>query len=114
MRFKVRHLHIKTPNVQKTVKFWTENLGATMKSDRGTECALDLHGITLVVSPLEETQVRIQRFGLEHMAIATDDLSNLVKNMEANGARILEKTDKGVFFVETPEGVQLQLYSKLD
>jgi catechol 2,3-dioxygenase-like lactoylglutathione lyase family enzyme len=114
VRLKVKHLHIKTPNVQKSVKFWVDNLGATIKADRGTEYALDLHGVTLVVSPLEETQARIQRFGLEHIAIGTDELTNLVTKLESNGARILEKTDKGVYFMETPEGVQLQLYSKLD
>lgn len=116
MAFKVRHLHLKTPDPQKTAKWWVENLGAKIlrENPQGTGFMLDLDGITLDVTSFNKRQTRPQRYGLEHIAVGTNDFNNAVDKLKANGARFLEEgknTTNGrvSFFFETPEGVQLQV-----
>jgi catechol 2,3-dioxygenase-like lactoylglutathione lyase family enzyme len=49
---------------------------------------------------------------MEHIAIDTDELDALIKKLEAQGIRILEKTvvsgGRRVCFFEGPDGVQLE------
>ena len=119
MPFKFHHLHLKTSDPQKTVKWWVENLGAKIVAEglQGTHSKLDLDGITLNVSSFVETQTRLQRYGLEHIGIGTDDFNNVVNKLKSSGGRILEEgknvtTGQRSFFFETPEGVQLQVIEK--
>ena len=74
---------------------------------------LDLHGLTVNVTKHIESQTRDQVYGIEHIAIDTDDLDNVVANLEKNGTRILEETVVGngrrVCFFEGLQGVQLEV-----
>ena len=67
---------------------------------------LDFHGLPLNVTRKIEGQTHDQVFGIEHIAIDTDDMLGTVENLKANGARILEETAVGagrkVFFFEGP------------
>ena len=114
MTFKFNHLHVKTLDTQKTADWWVENLGAKIVGKaHGTGFKLDLDGIVFNVTTLVEDQVRQQHYGLEHIAIRTDDSSDVDK-LIANGARVLEESEvvedkMRVFFMETPEGVQLEV-----
>ncbi|MBI2851034.1 MAG: VOC family protein [Chloroflexi bacterium] len=119
MAFKVKHLHLKSPDPQKTAQWWVGNLGATIVSESASPTGtlqLDLGGITLNVSPFVEGQTRPQRYGLEHVAIGVpvDDLNDVLNKLKGNGARVLEesknrRTGRTVFFIETPEGVQIEI-----
>ncbi|MFC2025506.1 VOC family protein [Chloroflexota bacterium] len=116
MPIKFSHLHIKTRDPQKTADWWVENLGAKIAGRvHGTGFVLDMDGIPFNVTTMVEEQTRLQHFGLEHLAIRTDDIDNLVNKLKANGARLLEarKNDKTGrrknFFMETPEGVQIEI-----
>ena len=59
-----------------------------------------------------ENQTREQRYGMEHIAIDTDELDALVKKLEGQGINILEQTvvsgGRRVCFFEGPDGVQLE------
>ena len=86
---------------------------ANRAGQQRTGFQLDLDGITFNVTTLVEHQVRQQHYGLEHIAIRTDDPSNVDK-LIAKGARVLEESPipemkLKVFFMETPEGVQLEV-----
>lgn len=74
---------------------------------------LDLHGLTVNVTKHIESQTRDQVYGIEHIAIDTDDLDNVVANLKKNGTRILEETVVGngrrVCFFEGLQGVQLEV-----
>ena len=117
MAFKIKHLHLKTPDPDKTAKWWVENLGAKIVAEGlhdGTGFKLDLDGTTLNVSLFIEKQTRPQHFGLEHICIGTDDFNSTVNKLKSSGALVLEEsknvaTGKGSVFFETPEGVQLQV-----
>jgi catechol 2,3-dioxygenase-like lactoylglutathione lyase family enzyme len=114
MAFKLNHVHLKTKDPQQTAKFYVENLGATMVSEIGTRgYRLDLHGLTLNVTTFVEEQTRQQVYGMEHLALNTDDLDGVVAKLKANGARVLEQMVSGngrrICFLEGPDGVQLEI-----
>ncbi len=108
---KFGHLHVKTPDPEKTAKWWADNLGAKILSNDlpGKGFKLELDGIKLNITPLQKEQTRAQSYGLEHIALNTDNLSTMIDKLKTNGARFLEETKGGQVFLETPEGVQLEL-----
>ena len=119
MTLKVAHFHLKSHDPAKTAKWWAENLGAKIPPEHqhGHSCRMDLHGVPFNVTPFFERQTRLQRYGLEHVCLSTDDLDNVVNKLQANGARLLEKScipsgelkGRPAFFFETPEGVWLEI-----
>ncbi len=119
MVFKIKHLHIKALDPQKTAKWWVENLGAKITKERPEVGGyfLDLHGVTLNITPMLKRGY-LQKYGLEHLAIGTDDVKNVVEKLKAAGARLLyeSKNPKGyaVFFFEIPDGVLLELIGGID
>ena len=117
MAFKINHLHIKTADPQKTVKWFVDNLGAKIVAEHlSAETVgfrVDLHGLRLNVTGFVKGQKLEQHFGMEHLALDTDDLRDTVENIKASGARILEQRQlpdgRNVCFFEGPEGVRLEV-----
>jgi len=113
MTLKLNHLHIKTRDPEKTAKFYVDTLGAKIlnQSPRGGY-RLDLHGLHLNVTNLLEDQTREQKYGMEHIAINTDELDAIVEKLKEQGINILEQTvvsgGRRVCFFEGPDGVQLE------
>ena len=114
MAFTVRHFHVKTKDEKKTADWWVENFGAEIVDrTHGTGYQLKLDGVIFNVTTLVDFQVREQYYGLEHLAIHTGDRGD-VEKLIANGARVLEESPipemkLNVYFMETPEGVQLEV-----
>ena len=115
MAFKLNHLHLKSPDPEKTAQWYVDNLGATIVSEvgGGRGYRLDLHGLPLNVTRKIDGQTHEQVFGIEHIAIDTDDMAGTVEKLKASGARILEETAVGsgrkVCFFEGPDGVCLEV-----
>jgi len=113
MTLKLNHLHLKTKDPEQTVRFYVDNLGAKIvnQSPRGGY-RLDLHGLSLNVTQFLDDQKREQKYGMEHIAIDTDELDALVEKLKAQGINILEQTvvsgGRRVCFFEGPDGVQLE------
>ena len=112
MSFKMNHVHIKTKDPDKTAQFYVDTLGAKIVSKNANGgYRVDLHGLTLNVSEFLE-QKRKQIYGMEHIAIDTDELDTLVEKLKAQGIHILEETvvsgGRRVCFFEGPDGVQLE------
>ena len=113
MSFKMNHVHLKTSDPEKTAKFYVDTLGAKIVGTAGSGgYRLDLHGLSLNVSKFLESQTREQKYGMEHIAIDTDELDTLVAKLKAQGINILEQTvvsgGRRVCFFEGPDGVQLE------
>ena len=113
MTLKLNHVHLKTKDPAKTARFYVENLGAKIVSESPSGgYRLDLHGLSLNVTNFLEKQTREQKYGMEHIAIDTDELDALVEKLKAKGIRILEQTTvsggRRVCFFEGPDGVQLE------
>ncbi|MBI3069495.1 MAG: VOC family protein [Betaproteobacteria bacterium] len=113
MTLKLNHLHLKTRDPEQTAKFYVDVLGASIVGQAGSGgYRLDLHGLALNVTDFLASQKREQKYGMEHIAIDTDELDAIVEKLKARGIRILEQTTvsggRRVCFFEGPDGVQLE------
>ncbi len=113
MTFKLNHVHLKTTDPAETAQFYVDTLGAKIVSQSANgSCRINLHGLELNVSKFLEQQSREQKYGMEHIAIDTDELDALVAKLKAKGINILEETvvsgGRRVCFFEGPDGVQLE------
>ena len=117
MAFKINHLHVKTPDPRKTADWYVKYVGAKIASERTApngrvSFRLNLHGVELNVTEFLEEQKLGQFYGLEHIAIDTDDFAGEVAKIKAAGIKILEERvlpdGRKVCFFEGPEGVRLE------
>jgi|SRR6187551_471098 len=112
MTLKLNHLHLKTKDPEKTAKFYVDTLGAKIVSQNRNGYRLDLHGLSLNVTDFLKEQTREQNYGMEHIAIDTDELDALIEKLKGQGIPILEQTivsgGRRVCFFEGPDGVQLE------
>jgi predicted enzyme related to lactoylglutathione lyase len=118
MTFVVNHVHLKTPDPAATARFYMENFGATMKSEiPGRGVQLDLHGLQLNITTLIAVQNHEQHYGIEHIAINTDDYPGTLAKLKANGVKILEElpvnNGRHVCFLQAPDGAQMELIEKV-
>lgn len=117
MALQVNHVHVKTRDPGKTAQFYVDNFGATIVGAAGENgYRLNLHGLMLNVTALIETQTRTQQYGLEHVALDTDDYPGTMARLRANGVRILEELTvlggRRVGFCEGPDGTQMEIIEK--
>jgi lactoylglutathione lyase len=117
MAFKINHLHLKTPEPQKTVDWYVKHVGAKVLSERTApngrkSFRMALHGVEFNVTDFLPEQKLEQFYGLEHVAIDTDDFAGEVAKIKAAGIKILEERvlpdGRKVCFFEGPEGVRLE------
>jgi catechol 2,3-dioxygenase-like lactoylglutathione lyase family enzyme len=117
MAFRINHLHLKTPDPLKTANFYVEYAGARIvkenpRPDGGKNYRLDLHGVELNVTDYLVEQKLEQFYGLEHVAIDTDNFAGEVAKIKAAGIKILEERvlpdGRKVCFFEGPQGVRLE------
>jgi lactoylglutathione lyase len=117
MAFQINHLHIKSSDPRKAAEWFVAHLGAKIVTENRTgESAtfrLDLHGLALNVTDFLEGQKLAQHYGMEHLALDTDDVFGEVEKLKRAGARILEERQlpdgRHVCFFEGPEGVRLEV-----
>ena len=117
MAFQINHIHIKTSDPRKTAQWFVKNLGAKIAAENRSgdrmSFRLDLHGLGLNVTDFLEGQKLGQHYGMEHLALDTDDIAGEVQRLKAAGARILEERQlpdgRHVCFFEGPEGVRLEV-----
>jgi catechol 2,3-dioxygenase-like lactoylglutathione lyase family enzyme len=113
MTMQLNHVHLKTQDPEKTAQFYVETLGAKIVGKAGSSgYRLDLHGLSLNVTTFLDSQSREQKYGMEHIAIDTDELDTLIEQLKDRGIPILEQTTisggRRVCFFEGPDGVQLE------
>jgi catechol 2,3-dioxygenase-like lactoylglutathione lyase family enzyme len=118
MAIGTHHLHVKTRDPKQTMQFYVDNLGATLLADMGARgYRVNLHGLQLNITGIIDSQKREQHYGLEHIAVDTDDYSGTLAQFRAKGVRVLEElpTNNGrrVCFLEAPDGVQIEVIEKV-
>tara|TARA_B100000315_G_scaffold62393_3_gene56646 strand:+ start:191 stop:550 length:360 start_codon:yes stop_codon:yes gene_type:complete len=114
MAFKINHLHLKTPDPQKTAQWYVDNLDAKIVSDSAPDSyRLDLHGLPLNVTRFIDGQTHQQQYGIEHIAVDTDDMDGVLEKLKAAGSPIVEEwkgaVGRRVYFIGGPEGVLLEV-----
>ena len=118
MAIGIHHVHLKTRDPKQTMQFYVDNLGATLIAQVNPRSyRVNLHGLTLNITSLIDTQSREQHYGMEHVAVDTDDYAETLTRLRANGVRVLEEltptSGRRVCFLEAPDGVQIELIEKL-
>ena len=118
MAITLHHVHLKTRDPRATMRYYMDNFGATVKTDSPERIELDLDGLQLNISDVVATQNHEQHYGIEHMAIYTDDYTAMLANLRQNGVKILEEltpneTGRRVCFAEAPDGAQMEVIEKL-
>jgi catechol 2,3-dioxygenase-like lactoylglutathione lyase family enzyme len=118
MTFGIHHVHLKTRDPKHTMQFYVDNLGATLIAEVGPRgYRLNLHGLILNVTTLIDTQSREQHYGMEHIAVDTDDYPATLARLRANGVRVLEElpptNGRRVCFLEAPDGVHIEVIEKI-
>lgn len=118
MTISFNHVHIKTRDVTATVKYYMDNYGATKKAEMpGRGWQLDLQGTQLNITGLIAEQNHAQAYGIEHMAMTTDNYSATLAKLRENGVEVLEelKGERGnrVAFVTATDGSQMEIIEKI-
>jgi catechol 2,3-dioxygenase-like lactoylglutathione lyase family enzyme len=118
MSFAIQHVHIKTKDPKQTMQFYIDNLGATYVAEiPGRGHRVNLHGLTLNITTLISAQNHEQHYGIEHIALDTDDYSGTMAKLRENGVRVLEEVPpnngRRVCFLEAPDGAQIELIEKV-
>jgi catechol 2,3-dioxygenase-like lactoylglutathione lyase family enzyme len=117
MTFRINHVHLKTRDPKQTMQFYVDNLGATLIAEVGRGYRVNLHGLQLNITPLIDTQSREQHYGMEHIAVDTDDYPGTLARFRANGVRVLEEltstNGRRVGFLEAPDGAQIEVIEKI-
>ena len=122
MEFAIDHLHFKTPDPVKTAQWYVEALGAKIVSQADAPNGvrtyrLDLHGVPMNVTGYVAGQKLEQYYGMEHLALNTDEFDGMLQRLKDRGARILEERNRAnggrVAFFEGPEGVRMELMENL-
>ena len=118
MTIGVNHVHLKTRDPKQAMQFYVDTLGATLVAEIGARgYRVNLHGLTLNITTIIDTQTRTQHLGLEHVALDTDDYAGTMARLRAGGARVLEELEatggRRVGFVEAPDGAQIEVIEKV-
>jgi len=119
MSFTLNHVHLKTRDPKQTAQFYVDNLGATLVGEIGTRgYRVNLYGLTLNITTIVDSQRREQHYGVEHIAVNTDDYTNTLARLRANGVRILEElpptNGRRVCFLEAPDGAQVEIIETVE
>ncbi len=118
MTFALHHVHLKTPDPEATAQFYIANFGATIKArPPGRGINLDLHGLQLNITNINADQNHEQHYGIEHIAVQTDDFDGTMATLRANGATVLEELSPGpgrqIAFIQCPDGAQMEVIKKV-
>jgi catechol 2,3-dioxygenase-like lactoylglutathione lyase family enzyme len=111
-------VHVKTRDPKQTLQLFVDNLGATLIAEVGPRgYRVNLHGLQINITTLIDTQSREQHYGIEHIALDTDDYSATLARLRANGVRVLEElpptNGRRVCFLEAPDGAQIEVIEKV-
>ena len=108
MAIGVHHVHVKSRDPKTTMQFYVDNLGAKLIAEPGPN--------SYRVS-LADSQKREQHYGIEHIAVDTDDYAGTLARFRANGGRVLEElpptNGRRVGFLEAPDGTQIEVIEKV-
>ena len=121
------HGHIKSPDPRKTARWWADTFDAKLLPERGQGetlfCPVEIGGVLINISGVSAADAETMpegdasaRFGLEHLGLTTDDLDADLAALREQGLEIYSTRDlpnMRIAFVETPDGVRVELLQLL-
>ena len=127
MKFTYNHLHFRSEEPDAAAKFYCDNFGAVIKSERPLSTTksiqLELNGETLMtISGRAEGENPVPgstepRYGLDHFGFEVDDMDAVVARMKANGIYFICEpwtmpSGSTVAFVEAPDHVSVEIIQR--
>jgi len=115
MGLMMNHIHLKTTDVAATRKFYEDNYGATFKAEMNGGVQMDLHGLQVNITTIMTTQNHEQHYGIEHIALTTDDYAGTMAKLRGNGVQVLEElisNGRHVAFLQSPDGAQMEIIER--
>ena len=117
MAMAVQHVHLKGEDPKKTAQFYIDNLGAKLIAEIPAEWDELAKGLKQRADTLK-FQSREQLYGIEHIAVDTDDYAGTMAKLKANGVRVLEEmppnnNGRRVCFLQAPDGAQVEIIEKV-
>ena len=124
MAFTLHHIHIKSKDPKASALWWIDMFGGTLLPEIQFKTMLftpvEFDGVRLNITtaaPGEDDIIGdpppIPYLGLEHIGLETDDLDAILARFEEQGLKIYERRPGPggyeIAFVETPDGVTLEL-----
>jgi catechol 2,3-dioxygenase-like lactoylglutathione lyase family enzyme len=126
MAFRINHIHIKAPDPRKAAEWWVKAFNFKIVSDetrvfgdRFVRCLTEDGGLLVSISNARTGETLGQgnaaaHFGLEHVAIETEDIEAEIARLEKLGARLQEGpllAPNGVrfAFLGVPDEVRVEL-----
>jgi catechol 2,3-dioxygenase-like lactoylglutathione lyase family enzyme len=87
--YKYTHVHLISPDPEKTADFYARTFGAVKSPPHTTPSGaisihLDLHGALIQVSG---PRTQPPEYGLNHFGLITDDLAAAIKELKSNGIK---------------------------
>jgi len=117
------HGHIKSRDPRKTAQWWADVFDAKLLPEHGSGDTLfapiEIGGVKINISGVSAAEAEKMpegnadaHFGLEHIGLQTDDLDADLVRLREQGLRVFAVRDMPtmrIAFVETPEGVRVEL-----
>jgi catechol 2,3-dioxygenase-like lactoylglutathione lyase family enzyme len=127
MNFTYNHLHFRSGDPDTAAKFYCDNFGATITSERPLSTTksiqLELGGRPLMtISGRAEGEDPVPgstepRYGLDHFGFEVDDMDEAASHLRANGAHFIcdpwtMPSGSTVCFIEAPDHVSVELIQR--
>ena len=127
MAFAFEHVHLKSPDPEKTANWYVEAFNFTIVNDRGVRPAGDrfiecntADGVIVRISgPRTDEKMGPANadvhYGLEHFGITVDDIDSELERLKGLGAVVAEGPTSGsgsgtrFAFIKTPDGTRIEV-----
>ena len=127
MNFIYNHLHFRSEDPDAAAKFYCDNFGAVIKSERPLSTTKSIQ-LELNNQPLMTISGRAEgedpvpgstdpRYGLDHFGFEVDDMAAAAANLKANGAKFICEpwtmpSGSMVAFIEAPDHVSVEIIQR--
>ena len=127
MNFVYNHLHFRSEDPDAAAKFYCDNFGAVIKSDRPLSTTKSIQ-LELNNQPLMTISGRAEgedpvpgstdpRYGLDHFGFEVDDMAAAAASLKANGAKFICEpwtmpSGSMVAFIEAPDHVSVEIIQR--
>jgi len=127
MKFVYNHLHFRSEDPDAAAKFYCDNFGAVIKSERPLSTTKSIQ-LELNNQPLMTISGRAEgedpvpgstdpRYGLDHFGFEVDDMAAAAANLKANGAKFICEpwtmpSGSMVAFIEAPDHVSVEIIQR--
>ncbi len=122
MPFGFLHVHIKSKDPRKSAQWWIDMFGATphkeLEAGGATVVPIDIDKVYIMFSNPRPQDTNMgpgdanTHFGIEHLALRTDDLDGVLARVKAQGLKVFETGGSGgskAAFIEGPDNVRIEL-----